>query len=87
VKFSRIGNSQLPGVTFWGLVRDESHAGDGCKEAKAGHSGADDEHAERSRCAGNFFVCFLASSNNERSMAVARGAAAHAAGVREDVAP
>jgi len=55
----------LPGVTFWGLVRDESHADDGHKKTKAGHSGAVGKDAERRGRAGDFFVRLLASSAKE----------------------
>jgi len=59
----------LPGVTFWGFVRDESHADDGHEEAKAGQSGAagkDAEQGMRKRLLRNFdFFSSLQALMNE----------------------
>jgi len=44
-------------------------------------------HVERSRRAGSSFFCLLTSNDIKRSTAVAKGAAAHAAGIFGDFAP
>jgi len=77
----------LPGITFWGLVRDGSYADDGYEEAKADRSGADGVPAERSGRVGDSFFRLFASSGVERNTTVERGTEACAAGVCGDVAP